>query len=114
MNYTTVIEWGESVYGIHTNGIDLQRVTIQSTGCLYHKQAHVLMVVANTQVRALRAESWRRVPCEQPLHKSLSIHKAQGSSALSSSASLPRAGVPPWSEGNRVNIPEPEGGARRL
>ena len=59
-----LIEWGESVYCIHTNAIDLQRATFYTTGCLYHTQVHVLVVVANTQVRALRAESWRRVPCE--------------------------------------------------
>ena len=63
----------ESVYGIHTNGIDIQRATFNITGCLYHTHAHVLVVVANTQVRALRAESWRRVLCEQPLHMGQSI-----------------------------------------
>ena len=35
--------------------------------------AYNYVVVANTQVRALRAESWRRVPCEQPLHMGQSI-----------------------------------------
>ena len=65
----------ESVYGIHTNCIDLRRTTFITTGCLYHTQAHVFAVVANTQVRAVRAELWRRVPCEQPLHMGQSILK---------------------------------------
>ena len=100
MNYTTVIEWEESVYGIHTNGIDLQRATFNTTGCLYHTQAHVLALVANTQVRALRAESWRRVPFEQPLHITYVSRypEAYGSSALSGGAGLPRAGVRPLVE----------------
>ena len=34
---------------------------------------HIFAVVANTQVRAVRVELWRRVPCEQPLHMGQSI-----------------------------------------
>ena len=115
INYTTVIEWGESIYGIHTNCFDLQRATFNTTGCLYHAQAHVLAVVANTQVRALRAESWRRVPCEQPLHMGQSILSPREVPLWAAVQACRVQGVcTPWSKGNQVNIPKPEGRARRL
>ena len=93
------------LYCIHTNGIDLQRATFNTTGCLYYTQAHVLVVVANTQGRALRAESWRRVPCEQPLHMGQSILRPREVPLWAAVQDCLVRLCAPWSKGNRVNIP---------
>ena len=95
-----------SLFCIHTNCIDLQRATFNTTGCLYLTQAHVLAVVANTQVRALRAKLWRRVPCEQPLHMGQSILRPREVPLWAAVRACLVRVCASWSKGNRVNIPE--------
>ena len=65
----------------------------------------------------LEGRVWRRVPCEQPLHMGQSILSPRvvplRAEASARSSTPWWSGHAPWAKGNRVNIPEPEGGARR-
>ena len=63
--------------------------------------AQILVVVANTQVSALRAKLWRRVPCQQPLHilKSQSILSSRVVPLWAATGGLPRVGWSPQSYG---------------
>ena len=63
----------------------------------------------------LEGRVWRRVPCEQPLHMGQSIlsPRVVPLRAEASAWYSRVSGLAPWAKGNRVNIPEPEGGARR-